>query len=57
VAALARRSLVLTLFLLGCGISREALAKVGLRPLIQGVLLWFLVGAGTLGALQLGWIK
>lgn len=57
VAALARRSLVLTLFLLGCGISREALAKVGLRPLLQGVLLWFLVGAGTLGALQLGWIK
>jgi len=57
VAALAKRSLVLTLFLLGCGISREALAKVGLRPLLQGVLLWLLVGGGTLGAVQLGWIN
>lgn len=57
VAAFAKRSLVLTLFLLGCGISREALAKVGLRPLLQGVLLWLLVGGGTLGALQLGWIR
>ena len=56
VAALARRSLVLTLFLLGTGISRKALAKVGLRPLLQGILLWALVGGGTLGALQLGWI-
>jgi uncharacterized integral membrane protein (TIGR00698 family) len=57
VAALAKRSLVLTLFLLGCGISREALAKVGLKPLLQGILLWVLVGGGTLGAIQLGWIK
>lgn len=56
VMALARRSLVLTLFLLGCGINREALAKVGPRPFLQGVLLWILVGAGTLGALHAGWI-
>ncbi len=56
VSALARRSLVLTLFLLGCGISRPALAKVGLRPFLQGVLLWLLVGAGTLGAIRMGWV-
>lgn len=57
VAALARRSLVVTLFLLGCGISREALAKVGLRPFLQGVLLWACVGGGTLAALRAGWIR
>ncbi len=48
VAAAARRSLVLTLFLLGAGISREALRRVGARPLVQGVVLWIVVGSATL---------
>ncbi len=48
VAAAARRSLVLTLFLLGAGISREALRRVGARPLVQGVVLWVVVGSATL---------
>ncbi len=56
VSALARRSLVLTLFLIGAGISREALQRVGLRPFLQGLLLWILVGGGTLAAIQAHWI-
>ncbi|MCC6523838.1 MAG: putative sulfate exporter family transporter [Polyangiaceae bacterium] len=56
VAALARRGLVLTLFLVGSGISRAALAKVGFRPMLQGVFLWLAVAAGTLGAIGLGWV-
>ncbi len=52
----AHRLLVLTLFLLGCGITREALRKVGARPLVQGVALWVIVGAATLGAILGGWI-
>ena len=52
----AHRLLVLTLFLLGCGITREALKKVGPRPLVQGVALWVIVGAATLGAILWGWI-
>ncbi len=56
VSALARRSLVLTLFLIGAGISREALKRVGLRPFLQGLLLWILVGGATLGAIQANWI-
>ena len=52
----AQRSLVVTLFLIGSGLSREALRVVGHRPLIQGFLLWMLMGAGTLGAILLGWI-
>jgi uncharacterized integral membrane protein (TIGR00698 family) len=57
VNAAAKRSLVLTLFLLGCGLSREALKRVGPRPFLQGLLLWICVGAGSLGAIRLGWIR
>jgi uncharacterized integral membrane protein (TIGR00698 family) len=52
----AQRSLVLTLFLIGCGLSREALRTVGRRPLIQGFFLWLAMGSGTLAAILLGWI-
>ena len=53
----AQRSLVLTLFLIGSGLSRSALQEVGRRPLIQGFTLWILMGGGTLGAILLGWIR
>ena len=54
VAIAARRMLVLTLFLIGAGLSREALRRVGLRPLLQGLLLWLIVAALGLGAVKLG---
>ncbi len=49
-AFLARRFLVLTLFLIGAGLTRATLGKLGLRPLLLGVLLWALVGSGALWA-------
>ena len=52
----ARRSLVLTLFLIGAGLSRDSLKQVGHRPLLQGVVLWIIVSGATLGAILLGWI-
>jgi uncharacterized integral membrane protein (TIGR00698 family) len=52
----AQRSLVVMLFLIGSGLSREALQAVGRRPLIQGFVLWIVMGSGTLGAILLGWI-
>ncbi len=52
----AQRSLVVTLFLIGSGLSRNALQMVGRRPLIQGFVLWVLMGSGTLVAILLGWI-
>lgn len=52
----AQRSLVVTLFLIGSGLNRQALQIVGRRPLIQGFLLWMVMGSGTLGAILLGWI-
>jgi uncharacterized integral membrane protein (TIGR00698 family) len=57
VAAGAQRALVLTLFLLGLGLSRAAIARVGARPFVLGILLWLLAAGGTLGAIQLGWIR
>ncbi len=52
VARVARQALVVTLFLIGAGLSRELLRKVGLRPLLQGVLLWLIVGSLTLVCLE-----
>lgn len=55
--ATARQCLVLTLFLVGAGLSRAALARVGVRPLLEGAVLWLLVGAGTLAAILAGLVS
>ena len=43
VATVARQVLVLTLFLVGAGVSKDALKQVGARPVVLGVLLWVAV--------------
>ena len=55
-SAIARQCLVATLFLVGCGLSRELMKKVGSRALIHGVILWLMVSALTLGGLHYGLI-
>ncbi|MCX6546492.1 MAG: putative sulfate exporter family transporter, partial [Acidobacteria bacterium] len=55
-ASAAQRLLVLTLFLIGAGLSREALRTVGFRPFLQGLLLWLIVGTLGLGITKLGWL-
>lgn len=52
-AAIAKQCLVVTLFLVGAGLSREVLRNVGIRPLLQGITLWLLVSGFTLIALVL----
>ena len=49
-ARLGRLGLAVTLFLIGTGINREMIGKVGTKPLIQGVLLWIMVGSVSLWA-------
>ncbi|MFL5389099.1 MAG: YeiH family protein [Myxococcales bacterium] len=56
VAAGSRRALVLTLFLIGLGLSRKTLKAVGLRPLVLGVVLWLTMACGTLAAIRTGLI-
>ena len=53
----AKRLMVLTLFLIGAGLNRENLKSVGLGPFFQGLLLWVLVAGASLGALLMGWIQ
>ncbi len=51
VTAVAKQCLVVTLFLVGGGLTREVLRKVGVNPLLQGITLWIAVSALTLAAL------
>jgi uncharacterized integral membrane protein (TIGR00698 family) len=47
-ARVARWLLVLTLFLIGAGLTRATLRSVGTRPLVQGVILWIVVAGLSL---------
>jgi uncharacterized integral membrane protein (TIGR00698 family) len=53
---LGRAALTVVLFLIGSGISRSTLRQVGVRPLLQGVLLWMVVASVSLWAIHAGWI-
>ena len=52
----ARVGLTATLYLIGSGISVATLKQVGHRPLLQGVILWLLISAGSLWLIRVGWI-
>jgi uncharacterized integral membrane protein (TIGR00698 family) len=47
---LAKIGLTITLFLIGSGLSRKAIAAVGARPLILGILLWIAISSISLFA-------
>lgn len=55
-ARLGRLRLGVTLFLIGTGISRDTLRKVGTWPLLQGILLWIVVGTASQMLILKGWI-
>ena len=57
VSTLARQVLVATLFLVGAGVSREALRAVGARPVVLGVLLWVIVASATFMGVSAGWLR
>ena len=48
VSGIARRFLTLTMFFIGASLSMDVLRAVGIRPLIQGVLLWIVISVGSL---------
>jgi uncharacterized integral membrane protein (TIGR00698 family) len=50
-AAVARQTLVVTLFLIGASLTRSSIEAVGTRPLLLGVALWIAVASLTLGAI------
>jgi len=53
---LGRIGLTVTLFLIGTGLNQQTLKKVGVRPLLQGLILWIIVGTSTLALILFSWI-
>jgi len=49
-STIAVTTLKLTLFLIGAGLSRKAIAAVGVRPLVLGVILWVAISVTSLYA-------
>lgn len=54
---LGRIGLAVTLFLIGTGISPQTLKETGVRPMLQGMLLWFIVAGLSLAAILHGVIR
>ena len=48
ISGVARKCLTLTMFFIGASLSTDVLRTVGLKPLIQGVLLWIVISIGSL---------
>jgi uncharacterized integral membrane protein (TIGR00698 family) len=48
ITGFAKAMLTLTLFLIGCGLSRKVLTSVGYKPLIQGIVIWAIISLVTL---------
>ncbi|MGA3211290.1 MAG: putative sulfate exporter family transporter [Terriglobales bacterium] len=56
-STLGKTGLTVTLFLIGTGISRSTLKQVGVRPLLQGILLWAIVAITSLALIRYGFIS
>ncbi len=52
----AKRVLVLTLFFIGLGLSKETIKSVGFRPFVMGIVLWIITGSLSLLLIQNGYI-
>ena len=46
--SIARKTLTITLFFIGASLSRDVLKAVGIKPLVQGILLWVVISCSTL---------
>lgn len=53
---LGKIGLTVTLFLIGTGLNKETLKSVGFRPLLQGLILWIIVGTASLALILFNWI-
>ena len=50
---IARKGLVITMFFIGASLSMDTIKSVGIRPLLQGILLWLVISAGSLAYILL----
>ena len=48
ISGVARKGLIITMFFIGASLSTDVLKAVGIKPLIQGVLLWIVISVSSL---------
>ena len=48
ISGLVRKGLIITMFFIGASLSTNVLKAVGVKPLVQGVLLWLVISIGSL---------
>jgi uncharacterized integral membrane protein (TIGR00698 family) len=48
ISGISRSVLTVTLFLIGCGLSGKSVRSVGLKPVLQGLILWVIISMTTL---------
>ena len=48
---IAKQCLIAVLFAIGAGLSLKVIKQVGVKPLVQAVLLWVIIGVGSLAAI------
>lgn len=53
ISGLARKGLIITMFFIGASLSMDVLKQVGMKPLIQGVILWVVISLSTLAYILL----
>ena len=53
ISSLARKGLIITMFFIGASLSTDVLKAVGVKPLVQGVLLWLVISIGSLAYILL----
>ena len=53
ISGLARKGLIITMFFIGASLSTDVLKAVGVKPLVQGVLLWLVISIGSLAYILL----
>jgi uncharacterized integral membrane protein (TIGR00698 family) len=54
ISGLARKGLIITMFFIGASLSTDVLKAVGVKPLLQGVLLWLVISIGSLTYILIG---
>jgi uncharacterized integral membrane protein (TIGR00698 family) len=54
ISGLARKGLIVTMFFIGASLSTDVLKAVGVKPLLQGVLLWVVISVGSLAYILWG---
>ena len=53
IAGIARKGLIITMFFIGASLSVDVIKSVGIRPLLQGILLWIIISVASLAYILL----